>query len=600
MKTLLIALALISALVLVSPASVSAATNPGVKPGSFFYVFDRGLENISLFFTFNRENKAKKSIEYANERLAEAEAIANDGRADVIEKTINDYQESISLALKNAQEVEDKKKSEDLFKLVSEKTAEHQRTLISTVNKLPDEKKEVLVKALEASRKGQAEAMQHISVLNEEIKAIQEQIEKLKQETTIDSGSAEVEKLKKEIENLKNKSNTAQTPIKTVVKDNTSKISQLAPKTQPISSASSNIKEKINYVVQIVCPVKGGTSSGTGGMIYGNSSSDSKILTNKHVLTGATGPCGIYRTQSYESTPVLYFKSGTSFVFSKDYDLAIITPDVKTLTSYLNTNFPFNQSTDVFNKNILVLGYPSSAGNNITLTKGAISGSENINGVVMYKTDAKIDNGNSGGTVFDEDGKFMGVPTLASQGNFASYGYIIPAQIVKNFLDLVEQEGYGKQNWQHPQLSLYAVSPSNTVPDLAPRTPQNPAPQPQEDSSLKIARCQAKRDADYSTFVSKANQMIADGVQKIKDEAKTVIDEQLRLYDACLIERPEVLKQYDSTMSPYYLCSFYLRNAEAKKTYTDQLVAKTRASRDTFLPQGKVAVDNEYYQCVNR
>jgi S1-C subfamily serine protease len=456
------------------------------------------------------------------------------------------------------------------------------------------------VKALEASRKGQAEAMQHIAVLNEETKAIQEQIEKLKQETTIDSGSVEIEKLKKEIENLKNKSNTAQTPTKTVVKDNTGQVSQPALKTQPISSASSNIKEKINYVVQIVCPVKGGTSSGTGSMIYGNSNSDSKILTNKHVLTGATGPCGIYRTQSYENTPVLYFKSGTSFVFSKDYDLAIITPDVKTLISYPNTNFQFNQSVDVFDKNVLVLGYPSSAGNNITLTKGVISGSENINGIVMYKTDAKIDNGNSGGAVFDEDGKFMGVPTLASQGNFASYGYIIPAKIVKNFLDLVEQEGYGKQNWQHPQLSLYVVSPSNTVPDLAPRTPQNPAPQPQEDSSLKIARCQAKRDADYSAFVSKADQMLADAVQKIKDEAKTFIDKQLQSYDACLIERPEVLKQYDSTMSPYDLCSFYLRNAEAKKTYTDQLIAQTKAGTATFYSQGKSATDNEYYQCINK
>jgi hypothetical protein len=131
-------------------------------------------------------------------------------------------------------------------------------------------------------------------------------------------------------------------------------------------------------------------------------------------------------------------------------------------------------------------------------------------------------------------------------------------------------------------------------------TPSVDNPFQVEDSNLKIARCQAKRDADYSTFVSKTDQMIADAVQKIKDEARTFIDKQLQSYDACLVERPEVLKQYDSTMSPYDLCSFYLRNAEAKKTYTDQLVAKTRASRETFLPQGKTVVDNEYYQCVNR
>ena len=426
-----------------------------------------------------------------------------------------------------------------------------------------------------------------------------EKIEQKSEEIKKNDQSKEIEKLKKEVEVLKNKSTTTKTPIPTqkiVGKNNSSQVS----KPQPTSLISSNIRVKINYVVQIVCPVNGGTSSGTGSIVYGNSSTDSKILTNKHVLSGATGPCGVYRTQTYESAPVLYFKSGNTFIFSKDYDIAVITPDTQTLTIYPNTNFQFNLSTDIFDKDILVLGYPGSAGNNITLTKGVISGSENINGVVMHKTDAKIDNGNSGGVVFDEEGNFIGIPTLASQGNFASYGYIIPAQVVKNFLDLVEQEGYGKQNWQHPQLSLYAVNPSNTIPDLAPRTPQNPAPQPEEDSSLKIARCQAKRDADYSAFVSKADQMLADAVQEIKDEANTFINKQLQNHDACLIERPEVLKQYDSTMSPYNLCSFYLRNAEAKKTYTDQLITQTKAGTATFYSQGKSATDNEYYQCVNR
>lgn len=452
--------------------------------------------------------------------------------------------------------------------------------------------------------------------------------------------SSEIEKLKKEVGELKKKStsvnpapkqptptviqksNPQPTPVKVTpppietwaekeveeLKKKPASINS-APKqsmpaknvgARPISSASSNIKEKVPYIVQIVCPVNGGTMSGTGEIIYGSSAADNKVITNKHVLNGSVGPCGVYRTFNYENQPVLFFKSARSFIFSKNYDLAIITPDTSKLTTYTNANVEFSEDGDLLDKIIFVLGYPASAGNNITLTKGIISGTENINGMVMYKTDAKIDSGNSGGAVFDENGKFIGIPTLASQGNFASYGYIIPAKVVKNFLDVVEKEGYGKQNWQHPELSLYSVNPSNTVPDLSPRTPQNPAPQQQDNSALKIAKCQAKRDADYSTFVSKTDQMIADAVQKIMDEAKTFIDGQLRLYDACLIERPEVLKQYDSTMSPYDLCSFYLRNAEAKKTYTDQLVAQTRVSRDTFLPQGKAVVDNEYYQCVNK
>jgi nucleoside-specific outer membrane channel protein Tsx len=73
-STTMLALLLVAAFSL--PASASAATSPGVKPGSFFYFFDTTFENIGLFFTFNPEKKAKKALEYADERLAEAEAVA--------------------------------------------------------------------------------------------------------------------------------------------------------------------------------------------------------------------------------------------------------------------------------------------------------------------------------------------------------------------------------------------------------------------------------------------------------------------------------------------------------------------------------------------
>ena len=401
-----------------------------------------------------------------------------------------------------------------------------------------------------------------------------------------DSQSSETKKLKKEIEASKKKpASVIPTPKQSAPTKNIG--------VRPISSANSNIKGKVQYVVQIICPVNGGTMSGTGEIIYGSSASDNKVITNKHVLNGATGPCGIYRTFNYENQPTLFFKSSNTFIFSKNYDLAVITPDSPKLT-IVNSNFIFSGDSDLLDKSIFVLGYPPSAGNNITLTKGIISGTETINGIVMYKTDAKIDSGNSGGSVFDENGKFIGIPTLASQGDFSSYGYIIPAKVVKIFLNIVEQEGYGKQNWQHPELSLYAVNPSNIIPDISPRTPQGPAPRQQDDSALKIARCQAKRDADYSSFVSKADQTIADAVQKTKDEAQIEIDEQIRLYRACLI------KPDDPTISSYDYCSFYVENVKARRTYTDQWVEGTRALRDTVLTKGKAVIDNEYYQCVNQ
>lgn len=67
-----VALIIILAVVLISPVPASATTNAGVKPGSFFYFFDTTFEKVGLFFTFNSEKKARKALEYADERLAEA------------------------------------------------------------------------------------------------------------------------------------------------------------------------------------------------------------------------------------------------------------------------------------------------------------------------------------------------------------------------------------------------------------------------------------------------------------------------------------------------------------------------------------------------
>jgi len=64
--------------VFVLPTPASAAANAGVKPGSFFYFFDTTFEKVNLFFTFNPEKKAKKALEYADERLAEIEAVAEE------------------------------------------------------------------------------------------------------------------------------------------------------------------------------------------------------------------------------------------------------------------------------------------------------------------------------------------------------------------------------------------------------------------------------------------------------------------------------------------------------------------------------------------
>ena len=68
-------------------ASVSA----GITPDSFFYVFDTAWEDIGTFFTFGKIQKANRFARLAEERLAEAEAMAEAGNAEALEIATERY-----------------------------------------------------------------------------------------------------------------------------------------------------------------------------------------------------------------------------------------------------------------------------------------------------------------------------------------------------------------------------------------------------------------------------------------------------------------------------------------------------------------------------
>ena len=62
---------------------------------------------------------------------------------------------------------------------------------------------------------------------------------------------------------------------------------------------------------------------------------------------------------------------------------------------------------------ISVFGFPSIGGDTLTLTKGIISGFDNVEG--FYKVSAVINKGNSGGPVLDSQGKLIGIATAVYQ-----------------------------------------------------------------------------------------------------------------------------------------------------------------------------------------
>ncbi len=94
-----------------------------------------------------------------------------------------------------------------------------------------------------------------------------------------------------------------------------------------------------------------------------------------------------------------------------------------------------------------VVGYPASGGETITTTQGQVSGSETQNGYRYFKTDTDFDHGSSGGTVYDANGNFIGVPTY-----IRSY-----AENVGYFLDLKEAQPWIQKNiGKAPQINAEA------------------------------------------------------------------------------------------------------------------------------------------------
>lgn len=160
-------------------SNVSAATDSGIKPGSFFYALDTFFEKLDLLLTFNAEKKANKALEYAEERLLEAKEEAENNKPKGVEEAIKGYEINISLAIEKSKELENESKTETLLNTISSKTHQHQEVLRSVYDKVPEEAKEAILRAIEVSQKRQEEADRQIRTLKKEVAQLQDEIGEL-------------------------------------------------------------------------------------------------------------------------------------------------------------------------------------------------------------------------------------------------------------------------------------------------------------------------------------------------------------------------------------------------------------------------------------
>lgn len=172
-------------------------------------------------------------------------------------------------------------------------------------------------------------------------------------------------------------------------------------------------------------------SSGSGIVI----SSDGYIATNRHVLENSKSVLvTLKNSEKYPATLVGY---------DSDEDIAVVKIDKKGLRP---VQFSDSSKMRVGQKTIVIgnaLGLLEG-----TVSSGIISAKERemvLNGetMILFQTDAAINNGNSGGGIFDMNGNLLGMVVARSRiTQSEGLGFGIPSNTVKFVTDQILKYGY--------------------------------------------------------------------------------------------------------------------------------------------------------------
>ncbi|MBI1218984.1 MAG: Do family serine endopeptidase [Rhodobacteraceae bacterium] len=179
---------------------------------------------------------------------------------------------------------------------------------------------------------------------------------------------------------------------------------------------------------------------------------DSKglIVTNNHVVDGATAvKVTLQDGRSFDAKVI-----GTDPVT----DVALIKVDATDPLPAVS--FDSSQAIRV-GDDVMAVGNPFGLGG--TVTTGIISAKARDIGSGAYdnylQTDAAINKGNSGGPLFDDAGKVVGMNTaiLSPSGGSVGIGFAVPSDVVQQVVAQLEHGGKAEHGWLGVQIQ--AVSP---------------------------------------------------------------------------------------------------------------------------------------------
>ena len=131
----------------------------GTTPGSPLFFLDRFFEGIGTFFTFGEANKARRYLALAEERLAEAQALAERQDNENTTEATELYEEQLAEAKERAERAGEL----DLEAEVTDATTRHISALDQVLERVPEQARERVRVAKERTMTGQLASLRGIA-----------------------------------------------------------------------------------------------------------------------------------------------------------------------------------------------------------------------------------------------------------------------------------------------------------------------------------------------------------------------------------------------------------------------------------------------------
>jgi serine protease Do len=226
-----------------------------------------------------------------------------------------------------------------------------------------------------------------------------------------------------------------------------------APETNPLGPSDESILRRFfgeDFMRQFRIPRERREHSLGSGVIV---NSNGYILTNSHVVTGATNVKVALSDRREMPGKIIGIDPGT--------DIAVVKID----TDHLSV-LPFGDSSKVEVGDIaLALGNPFGLGRTVTMGIVSATGRGGL-GIEDYEdfiqTDASINPGNSGGPLINVRGELIGVNTaiLSPSGGSLGIGFAVPSNMVRAVMDQIVRTGKVTRGY-------IGVSVQDITPELA-------------------------------------------------------------------------------------------------------------------------------------